>query len=59
MSSASAAPAPASIIIGTVLHPAGNIAEHLVAVGLARVVDWHAGMLGPSGGMERLRVAER
>ena len=41
------------------LHPAGNVAEHLVAAGLARVVDWHAGMLASSGGMERLRAAER
>ena len=42
-----------------VLHPAGNVAEHLVANGLARVVDWHAGMLAAGGGMERLRGAER
>jgi staphylococcal nuclease domain-containing protein 1 len=42
-----------------VLHPAGNIAEHLIASGLARVVDWHAGMLASSGGMERLRAAEK
>lgn len=42
------------------LHPqGGNIAEHLVANGLARVVDWHAGMLAANGGMERLRQAER
>lgn len=41
------------------LHPAGNVAEHLVAAGLARVVDWHAGMLAGSGGMERLRAAEK
>ncbi|KAF9465009.1 hypothetical protein BDZ94DRAFT_1281658 [Collybia nuda] len=53
------APPPASIFIGTVLHPAGNVAEHLVAAGLARVVDWHAGMLASSGGMERLRAAEK
>ncbi|TEB38403.1 transcription factor [Coprinellus micaceus] len=53
------APASASIFIGTVLHPAGNVAEHLVANGLARVVDWHAGMLSANGGMERLRAAER
>ncbi|KAJ7287431.1 hypothetical protein C8J57DRAFT_1283899 [Mycena rebaudengoi] len=50
---------PASIFIGTVLHPAGNVAEHLVAAGLARVVDWHAGMLASGGGMERLRAAEK
>jgi len=42
-----------------VLHPAGNVAEHLVAAGLARVVDWHAGMLSGSGGLERLRTAEK
>lgn len=42
-----------------VLHPAGNVAEHLVAAGLARVVDWHAGMLASNGGMERLRQAEK
>jgi staphylococcal nuclease domain-containing protein 1 len=42
-----------------VIHPVGNIAEHLVAAGLARVVDWHAGMLSSSGGMERLRAAEK
>ncbi|KAF7971882.1 hypothetical protein HWV62_19771 [Athelia sp. TMB] len=55
----SAAPPPASIFIGSVLHPAGNVAEHLVAAGLARVVDWHAGMLASSGGMEKLRAAEK
>ncbi|KAI0093340.1 transcription factor [Irpex rosettiformis] len=53
------APATASIFIGTVLHPAGNVAEHLVASGLARIVDWHAGMLAAGGAMERLRQAER
>ena len=42
-----------------VIHPLGNLAEHLVAAGFARVVDWHAGMLASSGGMERLRAAER
>lgn len=35
------------------------MAEHLVAAGLARVVDWHAGMLASGGGMERLRAAEK
>lgn len=55
----SAPPPPASIFIGTVLHPAGNVAEHLVAAGLARVVDWHAGMLAAGGGMERLRAGEK
>jgi staphylococcal nuclease domain-containing protein 1 len=56
-SATGSAPPPASIFIGTVLHPAGNVAEHLVAAGLARVVDWHAGMLASGGGMERLRAA--
>ncbi|KAH7888601.1 hypothetical protein F5I97DRAFT_1853998 [Phlebopus sp. FC_14] len=54
-----APPPSASIFIGSVLHPAGNVAEHLVAAGLARVVDWHAGMLASGGGMERLRAAEK
>ncbi|KAK7472782.1 hypothetical protein VKT23_000889 [Stygiomarasmius scandens] len=52
-------PATASVFIGNVLHPNGNVAEFLVAAGLARVVDWHAGMLSASGGMERLRAAEK
>lgn len=42
-----------------VLHPNGNVAEFLLAQGLARVVDWHAGMLAGNGGMEKLRAAER
>ena len=42
-----------------VMHPAGNVAEYLVAAGLARVVDWHAGMLSSNGAMERLRAAEK
>jgi staphylococcal nuclease domain-containing protein 1 len=46
-------------ISAAVLHPAGNVAEHLVAAGLARVVDWHAGMLATGGGMERLRAGEK
>ncbi|KAF7296136.1 Transcriptional factor [Mycena kentingensis (nom. inval.)] len=56
---ANTAPATASIFIGNVLHPAGNVAEHLVAAGLARIVDWHAGLLASSGGMEKLRAAEK
>jgi len=42
-----------------VLHPAGNVAEHLLANGLARIVEWHAGMLAGGGGMERFRAAEK
>lgn len=58
-STTSGAPPPASMFIGIVMHPNGNVAEHLVANGLARVVDWHAGMLAAGGFMERLRAAER
>ena len=47
------------MLLSTVMHPAGNVAEHLVAAGLARVVDWHAGMLASGGAMERLRAAEK
>ncbi|KAJ3488096.1 hypothetical protein NLI96_g3083 [Meripilus lineatus] len=58
--SSSAAPPPSpSYFIGIVLHRVGNIAEFLVAAGLARVVDWHAGMLSSYGGTEALRAAER
>lgn len=57
--SATTAPAPATLFIGSVSHPAGNIAEFLVSAGLGRVIDWHAGMLAAGGGMERLRAAER
>ncbi|CCL99863.1 uncharacterized protein FIBRA_01888 [Fibroporia radiculosa] len=53
------APPTATIFIGTVLHPAGSIAEALVTAGLARVVDWHAGMLASGGQMERIRAAEK
>ncbi|KNZ57389.1 hypothetical protein VP01_2171g1 [Puccinia sorghi] len=52
-----------SSFIGIVRHPAGSIAALLLANGLARVVDWHAGFLSSvpeeqGGGMERLRKAE-
>jgi hypothetical protein len=47
------------MFIGIVMHPNGNVAEHLVANCLARIVDWHAGMLAAGGFMERLRAAER
>ncbi|KAN0062615.1 hypothetical protein ACQY0O_005148 [Thecaphora frezii] len=59
-SSAPAAPAPtATVLIGMALHPVGDIAQFLLAAGLARCVDWHAGMLAPYGGMEKYRTAER
>lgn len=56
-------PAPQSvtsnIMIGTAIHPVGNIAEFLLASGFAKVVDWHAGILSSAGGLDRLRAAER
>ncbi|KAK2463207.1 hypothetical protein APHAL10511_004862 [Amanita phalloides] len=58
-SNPAAAPTSVSAFIAMVLHPAGNIAEFLVAAGLVRVVDWHAGILSSSGAMERIRAAER
>ncbi|KAG0145579.1 hypothetical protein CROQUDRAFT_658503 [Cronartium quercuum f. sp. fusiforme G11] len=53
-----------SSLIGIVQHPAGSIAALLLANGLARVIDWHAGFLSSvpeqqGGGMERLRKAEK
>ncbi|KAJ1027054.1 hypothetical protein NDA18_003071 [Ustilago nuda] len=58
-----AAPAPAqpsaSVLIGLAIHPVGDIAQFLLAAGLARCVDWHAGMLASYGGMEKYRLAER
>ncbi|RSH91298.1 hypothetical protein EHS25_009597 [Saitozyma podzolica] len=56
-------PAPttggASVIIGMALHPNGNIAEFLCSAGLAKVIDWHAGILAQHGGLDRLRAAEK
>lgn len=62
-STTSAAPAPAqpsaTVLIGLAIHPVGDIAQFLLAAGLARCVDWHAGMLASYGGMEKYRQAER
>lgn len=55
-------PAPsagASFIIGQAIHPNGHISEFLTAAGLAKVIDWHAGILAPYGGLDRLRAAEK
>ncbi|GAA5892084.1 hypothetical protein JCM5296_004053 [Sporobolomyces johnsonii] len=41
-------PQTANLFLGTVFHPAGNIAALLLSMGLARVVDWHAGFLAQS-----------
>lgn len=60
--SASAPPAPtytSSVLIGQVMHPVGDIAQFLLASGMAKCVDWHAGMLASAGGMEKYRVAEK
>lgn len=44
-------------ILGTVLHPNGNIAELLLREGFARCVDWSMGVV--SQGAENLRAAEK
>lgn len=43
--------------LGTVLHPNGNIAEHLLREGFARCVDWSIGFV--STGIDKLRAAEK
>lgn len=48
-----------SVVIGQVMHPVGDIAQFLLAAGLAKCVDWHAGMLASVGGMEKYRLAEK
>lgn len=42
---------------GSIQHPAGNIAEALVAQGLAKVADWS--ITHVTGGPAALRAAER
>ncbi|GAA5961162.1 hypothetical protein JCM3765_001249 [Sporobolomyces pararoseus] len=56
------APQTANLFLGTVQHPAGNIASLLVSVGLAKIIDWHAGFLSVSPTptmMQELRKAEQ
>jgi staphylococcal nuclease domain-containing protein 1 len=36
------------MFLATIDHPAGNIAALLVAAGLAKITDWHAGFLSLS-----------
>lgn len=43
--------------LGSVIHPAGNIAELLLKEGFARCVDWSMGVL--SSGHDKYRAAER
>ncbi|KAG8953517.1 hypothetical protein FRC04_002359 [Tulasnella sp. 424] len=60
LASDSGAPAAATTFIGTCIHAqGGNIAEPLAAAGLAKVLEWHAGMLSSYGGLEALRAAEK
>ena len=47
-----------TFFIGHILHPAGNIAQLLVANGLARCIDQHAALLGADG-MSGFRSAEK
>ena len=57
-----APPPPASFFLGTLAHPAGNIAALLLQAGLAKIVDWHAGFLSQSPTptmMSELREAEK
>eukprot|EP00794_Sanderia_malayensis_P012792 gene12792-14103_t len=43
--------------LGTIIHPAGNIAELMLREGFARCVDWSMGVL--SSGHEKYRQAEK
>lgn len=44
-------------VVGSIIHPNGNIAEYLLKEGLAKCVDWS--MTTVTGGPEKLRAAER
>ncbi|KAA8913870.1 hypothetical protein FN846DRAFT_37244 [Sphaerosporella brunnea] len=48
---------PQGLLIGSIVHPAGNIAELLLSRGYARCVDFHSSFLGPA--MGGLRDAEK
>lgn len=48
---------PQGQLVGTVIHPRGNIAEFLLQEGLARCNDFHSTMLGAD--MAALRAAEK
>lgn len=43
--------------VGSVIHPAGNIAELLLKDGFAKCIDWSMGFV--TGGAEKLRAAEK
>merc|ERR1719166_519298 len=44
-------------LVGSVLHPAGNIAEALLKEGMAKCVDWSISKV--TGGPEKYRAAEK
>ncbi|WKX96677.1 hypothetical protein Q1695_012816 [Nippostrongylus brasiliensis] len=44
-------------LVGSVIHPKGNIAESLLREGYAKCVDWSIGLC--TGGAEKLRAAEK
>ena len=44
-------------LVGSVLHPAGNIAEALLKEGMAKCVDWSIAKV--TGGPEKYRAAEK
>ncbi|MBN3282814.1 SND1 protein, partial [Polyodon spathula] len=48
---------PNQVILGTILHPNGNITELLLKEGFARCVDWSIAVY--SQGADKLRAAER
>ncbi|XP_062339597.1 LOW QUALITY PROTEIN: staphylococcal nuclease domain-containing protein 1-like [Osmerus eperlanus] len=48
---------PNQIILGTILHPNGNITELLLREGFARCVDWSMAVY--TQGADKLRAAER
>jgi len=44
-------------LVGSIIHPNGNIAELLLKEGFARCIDWSMGFV--TGGAERLRAGEK
>jgi len=45
------------ILLGTILHPNGNISEFLLKDGLARCIDWSMGVV--TQGSDKYRLAEK
>ncbi|VEU21174.1 DEKNAAC102037 [Brettanomyces naardenensis] len=46
------------VLIGKVVHPAGNISDKLLSDGYAEIADWHSTLIGAKG-MGVLRKAEK